>query len=369
MARLQIPAGFPLPGMICDLAPGDTMHDGRDEHYLAVGLSALRCIASAVGTQQPRRILDLPCGFGRVTRMLRAQYPTAQITVSDLDRPGVDFAAAHFGARGIYSVEDLAALDLGETFDLIWVGSLVTHLSESQTRAFLQAMHRAMAPDATLVISSHGATIADGLKQWLYGVEPPSAAAILDDYAADGYGHRGYGQSDGYGISLTDRHWWQRAAAAHGFTLVSYEERAWDGHQDILALRRLAHAQCPDAGERQEADAIVRARQKVADYDGRMIRFDTTYYLTEYPDVAAAVARGQSPSAFEHYRTKGLREGRHPYPGPRKRTAVPLYSSFDEAWYLQAFPDVEAAVAAGIFLSAYDHWLDMGREEGRPPHG
>ena len=300
--------------------------------------------------------------------MLRARYPSAQITVSDLDRGGVDFAAARFGARAVYSVADLTALELGETFDLIWVGSLVTHLSERQTRAFLQAVHRAMAPDASLVVSSHGATIADGLKQWLYGLEPQSAAAILDQYAAEGYGHRGYGQSDGYGISLTDRHWWRRAAAELGFTLVSYEERAWDGHQDILVLRRSGLGHSADAG-RQDAEAVVRARQQVADYDGRMVRFDTAFYLAEYPDVAAAIARGESPSAFDHYRTKGLREGRRAYPGPCRRTPVPVHSAFDEAWYLRAFPDVQAAVTSGMWLSGYDHWLDMGREEGRPPHG
>ena len=372
MAKLQIPATFPLPGLVTELAAGDTMHDGRDDHYLAVGLSALRCIDSALGESVPQRILDLPCGFGRVTRMLRAQYAQAQITVSDLDRPGVDFAAAQFAARGVYSVENLAELDLRETFDLIWVGSLVTHLSEVQTRAFLRTMHRAMAPHATLLISSHGPTIVEGLKQWCYGLEPRAAAAIMDDYAATGYGHRGYGQSEGYGISLTDRHWWAQAAEEYGLRLVSYEERAWDGHQDVLTLRRSDPP--PNGGnaarvEPAETDAILRKRQKVADYDGRMAHFDPAYYLAEYPDVAAAIAAGQSESAYDHYRKMGLNEGRHPYPGPRQRTSIPAHSSFDERWYLSAFPDVEAAVARGTCLSAYDHWLDRGQEEGRPPHG
>src|SRR4051812_20897648 len=54
--------------------PHDAMHVGDGEHYLRVGLSAMRCIrAATAGT--PRRILDLPCGHGRVLRMLRAAYP------------------------------------------------------------------------------------------------------------------------------------------------------------------------------------------------------------------------------------------------------------------------------------------------------
>ena len=260
------------------------MYDGRSDHYLAVGMSALHCIEAALEVRTPDRILDLPCGFGRVTRFLRARYPEAQITVSDLDRPGVDFAAAHFGARGVYSVEDLADLDFGTVFDLIWIGSLVTHLSEAQTRSLLTVMHRSMAPDATLVVSSHGPTIVRGLQSWLYGLEPTSAAAVLDGYMAAGYGHRGYGDSDGYGISLTDRHWWQQAAGEAGFELVSYEVQAWDGHQDILALRRSTNLPGAAAVTLTELQAeIAQERRRVAEYDGRLLEFDTAYYLAANP--------------------------------------------------------------------------------------
>ncbi len=375
MAQLHIPEGFQLPGLIVDLAAGDTMYDGRDDHYLAVGLSALRCIEAALGSRSPARILDLPCGFGRVTRMLRARYPKARITVSDLDRPGVDFAAARFDARGHYSTEDLAALELGETFDLIWVGSLVTHLSEAQTRAFLQTMYRAMAPGAALVVSSHGPTIADGLKTWLYGLDPRSVASVLDDYVAKGYGHRGYGASDGYGISLTDRTWWDTAATDHGFTLQAYDTQAWDSHQDIVALRRLSDhppaAQAAGGPDRPPSipDAVLQARKATAEYDGLLRQFDTAYYLDANPDVAAAIEAGLVGSAYDHYRTRGHREGRRPYPGPLRQRPVPPHSLFDEDYYRRAFPDVAAAITRGNCLSGYDHWLDMGRSEGRAPHG
>jgi SAM-dependent methyltransferase len=100
MRPLILPEGFPFPNLITELSPKDTMFDGRADHYLRVGLSALEAIeAGMFGAPEPQTILDLPCGFGRVTRMLRARYPEAAITVCDLDRPGVDFSAATFGAR------------------------------------------------------------------------------------------------------------------------------------------------------------------------------------------------------------------------------------------------------------------------------
>ena len=73
-------------------------------------------------------MLDLPCGFGRVTRFLCARYPAASITVSDLDRDGVDYCAARFNAQAAYSVRDFRDLQLGGAYDLLWVGSLITHL-------------------------------------------------------------------------------------------------------------------------------------------------------------------------------------------------------------------------------------------------
>lgn len=300
--------------MCTDLADADTMHDGRDDHYLAVGLSALACVESALHGRTPQTILDLPCGFGRVTRVLRARYPSAEITVCDLDRPGVDFAARHFGARPVYSVDDFAELRLDRPFDLIWVGSLVTHLSEAQTGVFLGRMAASLAPGGTLVVSSHGPSVATGLKDWGYGLEPGAVAGVLDGYRDHGYGHRGYGGGSGYGISMTDQEWWEQAVGALGLRLVSYGVRDWDGHQDIVVLERLSDAQDPAPRSARapgaSGQAVRQDRAAIAAYDPVLARFDAAFYLAAYPDVAAAVAAGTIGSAFEHFRSFGRREGR-----------------------------------------------------------
>src|SRR5207253_2279296 len=86
-----------------------------------------------------------PSGYGRVTRVLRARFPDAAITVCDIDRAGVAFASARFGARGVCSLDDFRLLELGEAFDLIWVGSLITHFPELQTRRFFDCLVRHLA--------------------------------------------------------------------------------------------------------------------------------------------------------------------------------------------------------------------------------
>lgn len=293
------------------------MHDGRDAHYLEVGLSALACIAEALGGAEPRRILDMPSGFGRVTRLLRARYPQAAITVCDLDRPGVDFAATCFSARPVYSVEDFTKLRLDETYDLVWVGSLFTHLSERQSRALLAALGRHMRPGGTLVASSHGTTIVDGLHDWGYGLEPAAVAGLLDDYRVSGYGHRGYGGSDGYGISMCDKFWWRDVSATTPFRLVSYQSQAWDHHQDIVVLNRVRRlGRSFGLMSRQERysleiDKVASAyREQASLYDPSLRSFDSAFYLAEYSDVAQSVARGEYLSAFQHYWRNGRFEKR-----------------------------------------------------------
>jgi cyclopropane fatty-acyl-phospholipid synthase-like methyltransferase len=85
------------------ISPKETM--GRD-NYLWVGASAAEAIIAALAVSrlaEVRRILDLPCGHGRVLRHLVKIFPDAVVDACDLDRDGVDFCAVRFGARPIIS--------------------------------------------------------------------------------------------------------------------------------------------------------------------------------------------------------------------------------------------------------------------------
>lgn len=47
---------------------------------------------------------------------------------------------------------------------------------------------------------------------------------------------------------------------------------------------------------------------------------------------------------------------------------VSAAAGFDEAWYLQAYPDIRSGIAAGHFASGLDHYQQWGRAEGRLPY-
>lgn len=83
--------------------------------------------------------------------------------------------------------------------------------------------------------------------------------------------------------------------------------------------------------------------------------FDDAYYRQTNPDVDAAIKSGQCRSAFDHFITNGSKEGRKPD------------KSFEESYYLNSNPDVRNAVSAGIFNSGFEHFIECGSKEGRNP--
>jgi hypothetical protein len=84
--------------------------------------------------------------------------------------------------------------------------------------------------------------------------------------------------------------------------------------------------------------------------------FDETWYLSRYPDVAAAVNAGSFKSGKHHFIEVGYFEGRRP--GDLE---------IDEAWYLRANPDVSEGIRQGAFKSAREHFKEHGYDEGRTP--
>ncbi len=223
-----------------NISSGETMMDGDLARYLAVGADALRAIQAVPGLVTPRSMLDLPCGHGRVARHLRHAYPEASLFVADLDEPGADFCVAEFKATKLQSSSDFRTMDLGHNFDLIWVGSLITHLDSNTTRDFFAFLARHLSSEGSAVVTSHGPFVAGRLflvQRALYGMTMEAEAAVLAGYFESGYGYQDYPFQQGYGISLATRRWISDTAELAGLTVASYGDHSWDNHQDVFVLR------------------------------------------------------------------------------------------------------------------------------------
>ncbi len=84
--------------------------------------------------------------------------------------------------------------------------------------------------------------------------------------------------------------------------------------------------------------------------------FDEKWYLSTYPDVAEAVAAGVYKSGRQHFIEVGYFEGRRPQ-----------NFEVDEKWYIQTYPDVGEGIKKGEIPSARQHFNQHGYEEGRYP--
>ena len=248
--RTWVPKADPLIGVLRDIAPGDEMYFGNEAHYFDVGESALHCIETALFTaKKPRSsvttILDLPCGFGRVMRFLKKAFPDAQLTACDLNQGGIEFCAQTFGAQSVLSRENAGEIPLREKFDLIWCGSLLTHLPKEKCVSFFQLFQRLLNPGGILVATTHGRRsefeLATGRHR--YGLDEGQIAQLLKEYRLTGFGFVEYSSESGYGISLALPSFvMANFVQVPEWRLLGYHETGWDKRQDVLCLQRMGSA-------------------------------------------------------------------------------------------------------------------------------
>jgi SAM-dependent methyltransferase len=212
--------------------------------YLAVGRSALRAIRLAqLAARAPdfATILDFPSGHGRVLRWLRAAYPHARLAASDLLTDGVDFCRDTFAATGVYSNAGLTESMFPERYDLIFVGSLLTHIDIDEWEHLIDLWHDLLAPDGLLVVTTHGPLVAERMRLGhLYDYPEPSIKRLLRAYEHTGFGFlEDNPATANYGITLSTPDFVLRQLLRHSdFRAVLCAEYLWSRHQDVVAVKK-----------------------------------------------------------------------------------------------------------------------------------
>lgn len=221
------------------LHPDDLMYRGDPRHYLSVGLDAVRIAERCLGGRDPGSVLDYPCGFGRVLRFLRVRWPDAELTACDVQRRAVGFCARRYRAEPVVVPPAAAETRLEGSFDLIWSGSLLSHLPAAEAGDLLALFARSLAADGVAVVTTHGPAVAREPGE-VVGELADSGAALIRDFEAVGFGHEPYPGQPSYGVAIASPAWVEDAAAAAGLELVLHLDRGWAGHQDVYALARAA---------------------------------------------------------------------------------------------------------------------------------
>jgi SAM-dependent methyltransferase len=222
------------------ISMADDMYlSGNARHYLSVGLSAMRCITRvldhlAIDRSSIRSVLDLPSGGGRVLRFLQIAFPNATIVACDTNGALVEFCRKAFGARAVRSVPDFNQLHIPGTFDLIWCGSLLTHIDEPRCADLLRLFYNHLSPEGVCMFSTHGPTV-----EWLQG-GGRKMQSLRSQLADVGFGY--FNDDDlqsEYGTSVVERDRMVGLAERVGkWSLAAFLERGWDNHHDVYAFTK-----------------------------------------------------------------------------------------------------------------------------------
>ena len=223
-------------------------NEPADAHYMNVGQSALCIIVRALinnTRQPPKAILDFPCGSGRVTRHLRAMFPGVKIGACDLYESHVTFCAKAFGVQPILSKENLDELHVGSDWDLVFCGSLLTHLPADLFRATIRFIARSLSPTGIAVVSlegRHGEHVQD--HKWKM-IDDNLFDIARAPFRANGFGFVDYQRNfkanfpsqETYGITLVKPSWALKVLEEdYAIRILGFTERAWDDHQDVVVF-------------------------------------------------------------------------------------------------------------------------------------
>ena len=224
----------------------DHMLDTRSSHSLAsyrrVGMEAYDRIDAALHAagrdwHSVRSFLDYGCGYGRVLRWVAGKQTAIPCFAADVNQQAVRFCAFEFHATPYVVEPDVARLTFPQSFDVIWAGSVFTHLSADDGRTLLESLVGALEPGGVLVFTTHGELIPERVAE--YGKTVAGRTAQIEQALAAGdvaflpgdaiYGPVTFHARDAVRALIS---------ATPACELLSFVPRGWDDHQDVWSVTR-----------------------------------------------------------------------------------------------------------------------------------
>jgi SAM-dependent methyltransferase len=244
--KIQIPGDYEVlfSNVVKEIAIGDGMFKpNNEEHYFKVGASAVSVIkeslaAAKIHETDIHSILDYACGYGRVLRWLKVAFPMADIRGVDADPKAVAGAATVTGVL-VKHLDIKLENKLDNRFDLIWVGSLFTHLPLEEVARVLRYLKKHLNKNALLVFTTHGHIVERRIKtrERSYNLDDHNIQVLIKSFDKDGYGFSNYSWRENYGISISRTSKICLLIENCGMQPIFFKERGWDNHQDVFACR------------------------------------------------------------------------------------------------------------------------------------
>lgn len=234
--------------------PSDTMFVDSYEHYFNVGAELSSIISECLDIKLVNevKILELPCGFGRVRRHLINCIPSENITTVDISDEAIEFQSLYFNTQAIKVMSnDFIYKSIPNDFDIGIMGSLITHFDETYSFTILKNFLNKIKKDGLAIITTHGQKSYELLKQSnIYQISDNDRDLLLKSFEKNEFGFCEYENShtfekltteitgSSYGISIIPHSWIDNFCKLHGIEITNYIVGGWDNHQDVYILRK-----------------------------------------------------------------------------------------------------------------------------------
>ncbi len=184
--------------------------------------------------------LDYGGGYGRALRWIAAEHPAVHTSIAEVNVQAARFVAREFGSDALVVQPHQVVPHFPRSYDLIWVGSVMTHLDENDGRTLLTALANALGPNGVLVFTTHGHISPEWLPH--YGPDTTAradeiAAALVRDriFFVPGVAGRNYPQTFHAPAAVRAL----IASVTPRLELLSHAPRGWGNHQDVWSCRRV----------------------------------------------------------------------------------------------------------------------------------
>jgi SAM-dependent methyltransferase len=211
------------------------------EQFLQGGEQAVCDIEAALRSvdESPSQVcefLDFGCGCGRLILALENRWPDLRITGCDVDQQAIGWCRQHLNHSRFVVNHGLPPSPFeDDSFDLIWCGSVFTHLDENRQDRWLAEIFRILKPDGILLASVHGPHCWESrLPSWTIARLKRKGMVFARTGAEAGI-HPAWYQLAWHTEDYVRKHW------APVLEIRGYRPRGFNNHQDlVVAQKRLA---------------------------------------------------------------------------------------------------------------------------------
>lgn len=130
--------------------------DAALNEYYHVGYETAQLLKGIVAGKPIQNLLDFGAGYGRVARFLSLAFSNStNVFASDIKEEAVNFNRNSLNLNGLNHSTEIASYNPIVKFDLIFAGSVFTHLPEADSEKWLHALAESLEKDGMLVFSVH----------------------------------------------------------------------------------------------------------------------------------------------------------------------------------------------------------------------